>query len=240
MQGEDCLLFAVICDIFCAISAAAAGESNSASHAARHTLQASNVALVRNEELLACACSDYEYATLLSAPVTGLCSYRNGELVGFQAAVASMALSVRALLAGQGLGENAISNKGFDYDTALQRFGALAYVAVDAELSQLALANIRPAIASLASRGDGSRASLLLLLKWGQGSKNRHFVDLHCHATATPAQSADVTDASPVTIDAYAVPISSLSSSRPASGAAGDGSRAGIRLSWLDAGVDLS
>jgi hypothetical protein len=170
----------------------------------------------------------------------GLCSYSNGELVGFQAAVASMASSVRALLAGGGLGENVPNEKVFDHDSALQKFGALAYVASDADLFQLALANIRPAVASLASRGNGSVGSLLMLLKWGQGSKNRHFVDLHCHATAMPMQDAAAAGASPHTIDAYVIPLSSLSSARTSSGATIDRGLAGIRLSWLDAGVDLS
>jgi hypothetical protein len=168
----------------------------------------------------------------------GLCSYNNGQLVGFQAAVKSMASSVRALLAGGGPGEKSTIEKGFDYEMALQKFGALAYVAADADLSQLALANIRPAIASLTSRGGGVDGSLLLLLKWGQGSKNRHFVDIHCHATALPAPDVAAAAASPSTIDAYAIPLSSLSSAR--SGNLPDGGRTGIRLSWLDAGVDLS
>jgi hypothetical protein len=151
-----------------------------------------------------------------------------------------MASSVRALLSGGGLGQKMSNKTEFDYDTALQKYGALAYVATDADLSQLVLANIRPAIASLASRGGGSCGSLLLLLKWGQGSKNRHFVDLHCHATATPAQDTVAPDASPHSIDAYAIPVSSPSSTRSSPAAGGDGGRAGIRSSWLDAGVDLS
>jgi hypothetical protein len=209
------------------------------------TRQASNVALTRNEELLACACSDYEYATLLSAPVMGLCSYNNGQLVGFQAAVASMAASVRGLLAGGGPGE--VQSGGvtdFNYEMALQKFGALAYVASDADLSQLALSNIRPAVAALESRCSSSiqNASLLLLLKWGQGSKNRHFVDLHCHATTLSAANA-AADAAPDSLpvlDAYAIPLPSLSATRSSSGSGADVGRSGIRLSWLDAGVDLS
>jgi hypothetical protein len=183
-------------------------------------------------------CNDrFRYAALLSAPVSSHCGYINGQLVGFQAAVASMASSVRRMLTGGASGGGGADKAAsFDYDVALEKFGALAYVAAEADLSQLALANIRPAVTALASRSSSSHVSLLLLLKWGQGSKNRHFVDVHCHATALPP-AHDAAAASPTTIDAYAVSMPSLSSPRSS---ASDGSRTGIRLSWLDAGVDLS
>jgi hypothetical protein len=154
-----------------------------------------------------------------------------------------MAASVRGLLAGGGRGEVLSSVKDFDYKMALEKFGALSYVASDADLSQLALANIRPAVAALASHSNSStNVTLLLLLKWGQGSKNRHFVDLHCHATSLfSTHGADMAEsASPRTIDAYAVPLQTLSAARSSSGTGGDGVRTGIRLTWLDAGVDLS
>ncbi len=157
-----------------------------------------------------------------------------------------MASSVRRLLSGGASGGGGVDKAwSFDYDAALEKFGALSYVAAEADLSQLALANIRPAVTALASRSSSSSSSsssshvsLLLLLKWGQGSKNRHFVDVHCHATALPAAHVAAAAASPSSIDAYAVSMPSLSS--PRSSSASDGSRSGIRLSWLDAGVDLS
>jgi hypothetical protein len=152
-----------------------------------------------------------------------------------------MVASVRGMLGGAAQGG---AHNQFDYEMALQKFGALAYVASEADLCQLALANIRPAVAALASRSGGGNvdASLLLLLKWGQGSKNRHFVDLHCHATALPAphDAAVATSIPPCTIDAYAIPNTSLSSARSSTGTSRDGGRSGIRSSWLDAGVDLS
>jgi hypothetical protein len=170
--------------------------------------------------------------------VSGHCGYINGQLVGFQAAVASMASSVRRMLSGGASGGGGADKaESFDYNVALEKFGALAYVAAEADLSQLALANIRPAVTALASRSSSSHVSLLLLLKWGQGSKNRHFVDVHCHATALPPAHDATAAASPSTIDAYAVSTPSLSSPRSS---ASDGSRTGIRLSWVDAGVDLS
>jgi hypothetical protein len=153
-----------------------------------------------------------------------------------------MAASVRGLLEG-GRGDVQSSVKGFDFTMALEKFGALSYVASDADLSQLALANIRPAVAALSSHSSiSTHISLLLLLKWGQGSKNRHFVDLHCHATSlfTPHGADVAASAYPCLIDAYAIPLPSLSAARSSSGTGGDGVRTGIRLSWLDAGVDLS
>jgi hypothetical protein len=173
----------------------------------------------------------------------GLCSYCNGEILGHQSAVASMASSVRRLLtsaefrADEGNLQTPIA---FDYDWALNKFGALAFVASDSHLSELALANIRPAVAALFSRSSGgiSNASLMLLLKWGQGSKNRHFVDVHCHASALPP-SNDVAVTSSVSLDAFVIPLPSHISAR-SSGMGGYKGRSDIRLSWLDAGVDLS
>ncbi len=51
--------------------------------------------------------------------------------------------------------------------------------------------------------------------------------------------AAAAADSSPV-LDAYAIPLPSLSATRSSSGFSADVGRSGIRLSWLDAGVDLS